>query len=99
VCFESYAGGDMMARRRKPIDDELRIVNTKITDEEAFKKFERDCHLRNLHSTTIKYYDNELAVVKICLAELGIYKEVVELDQEDIETLILHLKDKIKVVS
>ncbi|MED3562039.1 hypothetical protein [Bacillus xiapuensis] len=26
-------------------------------------------------------------------------KEVVEMDQEDMETLILHLKDKIKVVS
>jgi site-specific recombinase XerD len=40
-----------------------------------------------------------LAAVKAGLVELGIEKEVVELDQEDIETLILHLKDKIKVVS
>lgn len=88
-----------MARRRKLTDDELRIVNAKITDEEAFKKFERDCHLRNLRPSTIKYYNNELSAVKTCLAELSIDKEVVELDQKDVEALILHLKDKIKVVS
>lgn len=88
-----------MARRGRLTDEELKIVNAKITDEEAFKKFIRDCHLKNLRPSTIKYYNNELAAVKVGLAELGIDKEVVELDQEDIETLILHLKNKIKVVS
>jgi len=92
-------GGDLMSRRGQLSDDELRIVNSKITDDEAFKKFVRDCHLRNLRPSTIKYYNNELAAVKTGLVELGIDKEVVELEQEDIETLILHLKDKIKVVS
>jgi len=92
-------GGDLMSRRGQLSDDELRIVNAKITDDEAFKKFVRDCHLRNLRPSTIKYYNNELAAVKTGLVELGIDKEVVELEQEDIETLILHLKDKIKVVS
>ncbi len=42
-----------MARRGKLSEDKLRIVNSKITDEEAFKKFERDCHLRNLRPSTI----------------------------------------------
>ncbi|NEZ02517.1 phage integrase N-terminal SAM-like domain-containing protein [Heyndrickxia shackletonii] len=70
-----------------------------MTDEEAFKKFERDCLLRNLRPATIKYYRHELAATKNCLLEIGIDKEVVELDQEDIESLILFLKDKIKVVS
>ncbi|MFS0638595.1 tyrosine-type recombinase/integrase [Mesobacillus foraminis] len=88
-----------MARRGRLTDEELKIVNAKITDEEAFKKFIRDCHLKNLRPSTIKYYNNEPAAVKVGLAELGIDKEVVELDQEDIETLILHLKEKIKVVS
>ncbi|MGY6209498.1 tyrosine-type recombinase/integrase [Cytobacillus firmus] len=88
-----------MARRGKLTDEELKIINAKITDEEALKKFIRDCHLRNLRPSTIKYYNNELAATKTCLVEIGIVKEVVELDQEDIETLILHLKDKIRVVS
>ncbi len=30
-------GGDFMSRRGKLTDDELKIVNAKITDEEAFK--------------------------------------------------------------
>lgn len=88
-----------MSRRGKLTDDELKLINAKITDEEALKKFERDCHLRNLRPATIKYYKSELTAVKTCLAELSIDKEVVEISQEDIETLILHLKDKIKVVS
>ncbi|WP_121609838.1 phage integrase N-terminal SAM-like domain-containing protein [Mesobacillus foraminis] len=88
-----------MARRGRLTDEELKIVNAKITDEEALKKFIRDCHLSNLRPSTIKYYNNELAAVKVGLAELDIDKEVVELDQEDIATLILHLKEKIKVVS
>lgn len=92
-------GGDIMARRGQLTDDELKIINAKITDEETLKKFIRDCHLRNLRPSTIKYYNNELAAVKTGLAEAGIDKEIVEIDQEDIETLILHLKDKIKVVS
>lgn len=33
----------MMSRRCKLSDEELRIVNAKITDEEAFNKFERNC--------------------------------------------------------
>jgi site-specific recombinase XerD len=92
-------GGDIVARRGKLTDDELKIVNAKITDEEAFKKFERDCHLRNLRPASIKYYKNELAAVKAGLVELSIDKEVVELSQDDIETLILYLKEKIKVIS
>ncbi len=76
-----------MARRGQLTDDELKIINVKVTDEEAFKKFERDCNLRNLRPSTMKYDNNELAAVKTCIAELSIDKEVVELEQEDIETI------------
>ena len=92
-------GGVTMARRRQLTDDELKIINAKITDEEAFQKFIRNCNLRNLRPSTIKYYNNELAATKSTLVEMGITKEIVELEQEDIEKLILYLKDRIKVVS
>ncbi|MEH7012025.1 hypothetical protein V7087_14650 [Neobacillus niacini] len=55
----------------------------------SFTKFE----------TIINQVLQKRASVKVGLAELSIDKEVVELSQEDIETLILHLKEKIKVVS
>ena len=58
-------GGDTMARRGQLTDEELKIIYAKITDEEAFKKFVRNCHLRNLRPSTIKYYNNELAAVKV----------------------------------
>ncbi len=35
------SGGNTVARRGQLTDDELKIINVKVTDEEAFKKFER----------------------------------------------------------
>lgn len=88
-----------MARRKRLTDQELKLFDTTVTDEEAFKQFNRNCLIRNLRPATIKYYKNELLAVKASLEELDIEKDIVQLTQKDIEALILHLKENIKVVS
>ncbi len=88
-----------MARRGLLTEEELQIVRKKLTDEEAIAKFERDCQLKNLRPSTIKFYKGELKAVKSSLVEIGFNKEIVELNKKDTEQLILHLKDKIKIVS
>ncbi|MGE1103419.1 hypothetical protein [Peribacillus simplex] len=42
-----------MARRSDLTKDELKIIKKKVTDEEAFGNFFRDCYLRNLRPATI----------------------------------------------
>ncbi|WHZ01178.1 tyrosine-type recombinase/integrase [Neobacillus sp. YX16] len=88
-----------MSRRGLLTEEELQIVRKQLTDEEAIAKFERDCQLKNLRPSTIEFYKNEFKAVKSSLVEMEIRKEVVELKKKDIEQLILHLKDKIKIVS
>jgi site-specific recombinase XerD len=88
-----------MSRRGLLTEEELQIVRKKLTDEEAIAKFVRDCHLKNLRPSTIEFYKNEFKAVKSSLVEMEIRKDVVELKKKDIEQLILHLKDKIKIVS
>jgi site-specific recombinase XerD len=88
-----------MSRRGLLTEEELQIVRKKLTDEEAIAKFERDSQLKNLRPSTIEFYKNEFKAVKSSLVEIEIRKEVVELKKKDIEQLILHLKDKIKIVS
>lgn len=75
------------------------MIKLKITDEEAFQKFERDCLIRNLRAETLKYYKDKFAATKNTLKEMKIDKQLVELTQKDIEDIILHLKSKIKIVS
>jgi hypothetical protein len=68
-----------MSRRGLLSEEELQIVRKKLTDEEAFAKFERDCQLKNLRPSTIQFYKGELKAVKSSLEEMGIKKEIVEL--------------------
>jgi len=74
-----------MGRRGPLTNDELRMIKAvKITDEEALKKFERDCYLRNLRPATINFYRNELAVLKNSLADINVKNEIVEMTETDI---------------
>ena len=89
-----------MARRRgKLTNEEMKLINANLTDEELISKFIRDCNLKNLRPATIKYYLSELTSFKVNLVDLGIKKDFSEIEQEDIEIVILDLKNKIKVVS
>lgn len=89
-----------MARRKaKLTPEEMKIINSNFTDEELINKFIRDCNLKNLRPATIKYYLSELNSFKSNLSDLGIKKSFLEITQEDIEIVILALKNKIKIVS
>jgi len=77
-----FLGGERMARRKRLTDDELKLIDTKISDEEAFKQFKRNCLIRNLRPATIKYYKSELLAVKASLKELEIKKDIVQLTQK-----------------
>ncbi|UZD47661.1 tyrosine-type recombinase/integrase [Peribacillus frigoritolerans] len=83
-----------MARRGDLTKDELKIIKKKITDEEAFENFFRDCFLRNLRPATIDYYKNEFHAAK-----KFINKALVECEQQDIENLIIESKKLIKVTT
>ncbi|MBT2674196.1 phage integrase N-terminal SAM-like domain-containing protein [Streptomyces sp. ISL-14] len=83
-----------MARRGDLTKDELKIIKKKITDEEAFESFFRDCFLRNLRPATIGYYKNEFHAAK-----KFINKTLVECEQQDIENLIIESKKLIKVTT
>ena len=39
-----------MRRRKELTEDELKIIKKKISDEEAYEAFFKDCYLRNLRS-------------------------------------------------
>lgn len=83
-----------MKRRGKLTDDELKMIRHCVNDEEAFSLFFKNCYLRNLRPATIKFYQNELFAVKKILN-----KELVELNQNDIEKLIIHSKQNLKITS
>ncbi|WP_340372798.1 tyrosine-type recombinase/integrase [Peribacillus sp. FSL E2-0218] len=83
-----------MARRSDLTKDELKIIKKKVTDEEAFEKFFKDCYLRNLRPATIDYYKNEFHA-----ANKFINKKLVECEQQDIENLIIESKKLIKVTT
>ncbi|MEE3950603.1 hypothetical protein [Peribacillus frigoritolerans] len=83
-----------MARRGDLTKDELKIIKKKITDEEAFENFFRDCFLRNLRPATIEYYKNEFHAAK-----KFINMTLVECEQQDIENLIIESKNLIKVTT
>jgi hypothetical protein len=51
-----------MGKRGELIEEKLRIIEKKISDEEAFEKFYKVCYLRNLRPATIDYYKNEFYV-------------------------------------
>ncbi|TDL80971.1 tyrosine-type recombinase/integrase [Peribacillus frigoritolerans] len=83
-----------MGRRGKLTNEELLMLKKKITDDEAFEIFFRDCYLRNLRPATIEYYKNEFHAAKKI-----INKQLVDCLQIDIETFILQSKQLMKVTS
>lgn len=83
-----------MRRRGELSEVELSVVKRKITDEEVFKKFYKDCHLRNLRPATIQYYKDALHAAKKI-----VNKEFVEWERKDIETLITRSKQIMKVTT
>ncbi|PFK01334.1 integrase [Bacillus cereus] len=83
-----------MKRRGELTGEELKIIKKKISDEEAYEKFFKDCYLRNLRPATIGYYKNEFHGAKKI-----INKQLVEWEQKDIEDLILNSKQLMKVTT
>ncbi|QNG59952.1 tyrosine-type recombinase/integrase [Bacillus sp. PAMC26568] len=83
-----------MGRRGKLTNEELLMLKKKITDDEAFEIFFRDCYLRNLRPATIEYYKNEFHAAKKI-----INKHLVDCQQIDIESFILQSKQLMKVTS
>lgn len=83
-----------MKRRGELTDEELKIIKKKISDEEAYEKFFKDCYLRNLRPATIGYYKNEFHGAKKI-----INKQLVEWEQQDVEDLILKSKQLMKVTT
>ncbi|WP_240514235.1 hypothetical protein [Bacillus cereus] len=83
-----------MKRRGELTDEELKIIKKKISDEEAYEKFFKDCYLRNLRPATIGYYKNEFHSAKKI-----INKQLVEWQQKDVEDLILKSKQLMKVTT
>lgn len=83
-----------MKRRGELTEEELRIIKKKITDDEAFDKFFKDCYIRNLRPATIEYYKNEFHGAKKIIK-----KQLVDLEQKDIEDLILQSKQIMKVTT
>ncbi|HHB1770562.1 TPA: tyrosine-type recombinase/integrase [Bacillus cereus] len=84
----------MVKRRGELTDEELKIIKKKISDEEAYEKFFKDCYLRNLRPATIGYYKNEFHGAKKI-----INKQLVEWEQKDVEDLILKSKQLMKVTT
>jgi site-specific recombinase XerD len=85
---------EAVMRRKDLSEDELKVIQKKISDEEAFEIFFRDCYLRNLRPATIEYYKNEFHAAKKFLN-----KPLVECVQKDLEDLILNSKKLIKVTT
>ncbi|EJQ34598.1 tyrosine-type recombinase/integrase [Bacillus cereus] len=83
-----------MKRRGELTDEELKIIKKKISDEEAYEKFFKDCYLRNLRPATIGYYKNEFHGAKKI-----INKQLVEWEQKDVEDLILKSKQLMKITT
>lgn len=48
----------------------------KISDEEAFQKFERDCLIRNLRTETLRYYKEKIAATKSTQGEIRMDKQL-----------------------
>ncbi|KEZ47737.1 tyrosine-type recombinase/integrase [Metabacillus indicus] len=83
-----------MGRRGKLSDDEVQIIKKKITDDQAYEVFFKDCYLRNLRPATIEYYKNEFKA-----ARKVIDKQLVDWEQGDLEEFIFSSKQFMKVTS
>lgn len=83
-----------MRRKRELSKEELRIIHTRASDEEAIEEFFKHCYLKNLRQATIDYYRNEFMATKRILN-----KELVDLEAADIEHLIMISKERIKITT
>ena len=83
-----------MRRKRELSKEELRIIHTRVSDEEAIEEFFKHCYLKNLRQATIDYYRNEFMATKRILN-----KELVDLEAADIEHLIMISKERIKITT
>lgn len=83
-----------MRRKRELSKEELRIIHTRVSDEEAIDEFFKHCYLKNLRQATIDYYRNEFMATKRILN-----KELVDLEAADIEHLIMISKERIKITT
>ncbi|XCA82859.1 site-specific integrase [Exiguobacterium mexicanum] len=83
-----------MRRKRELSKEELRIIHTRVSDEEAIEEFFKNCYLKNLRQATIDYYRNEFMATKRILN-----KELVDLEVVDIEHLIMISKERIKITT
>lgn len=89
-----------MKRRSRELSTEEKIlVKAKVTDDEAWSKFEYDCNIRNLRPASIRYYKNELEAFQKSMIEVGLNKQLVDLTRRDIEDILLHLKQHLRIVS
>ncbi|MEH6943668.1 tyrosine-type recombinase/integrase [Bacillus sp. JJ722] len=88
-----------MARRNNNLNPtEINVVATdvipdKLEFEDLLKYFLEDANLRNLRPHTITYYSNELISFRKTLDELGIETQPSSITIDDIEEVILHMKD------
>jgi len=73
---------------------ELKVVKGKTSDEEAFEKFYKDCHLRNLRPATIQYYKDALHATKKI-----VNKQFVDWKEKDVEEFITKSKTLMKITT
>jgi site-specific recombinase XerD len=83
-----------VARRKALTVEELQIIKKRLTDDEAFDRFFKDCYLRNLRPATVTYYKNEFHAAKKI-----INKQLMEWDEKDVEKFILKSKKIMKVTT
>jgi integrase/recombinase XerD len=78
----------MSKRRNLLSEDELKIATKTTfvtTDEEAFKLFYEDCHLRNLRPHTIKYYRENLHYNQ---------QPLINMIERDLKQMIVEMKER-----
>lgn len=85
----------------KLTEEQKKIINKteKINDEKAIQEFIKSRRLKNVRETTIKYYEDVFGVMYRDFDMLSINKPLIEATERDIEALIEHWQDNLKVTS
>ena len=102
VRQSSYGGIKMSRVRIGKLTEEQRDLikkTQKINDEIAIKEFIKSRTLKNVRPTTIRYYEDVFHVMRRDFDKLGINKQLIEVDEEDIKTMIELWQHKLKVTS
>ncbi|KAB2489990.1 tyrosine-type recombinase/integrase [Priestia endophytica] len=88
-------------RRGELSQSEREIINKvkKVDDEQAIKEFLKSRRLKNVRETTIKYYESVFHVLYRDIKKLSIDKQLIELNEKDIEKVILLWQQNLKVTS